>query len=401
MHSSFSTLPLEVLEHIAYHLALVDLHGPPTHLLSLLCTSKSIYHALSIQRSPHLYARIFRAKFDCSAVAPRFTQQATYAPVLANQLVRYCLALKNIRRGDIYSPSLLKTFYRAFALCSENDGRNAEQLDWAGLSQFVERYVFERLWEGRASPSYNQWPVESGENAFALWLYWYSLTPQKLAAHTEEQRNYLQILLRPYAVYNFRYPPFLAPDIHFRFPLHGTPDLYHDHSTLTPHGYYPQYREPKYVQHSFTHYDTRVSIAEPPIGLVAKLLYVALIEHQPQEYPAADLLPVDRAEAIAIGVTSGPTLADYYEFGGLRAARPPERGDWDSNEEHSRRKGTQLCSPDAKHLSTLNEIDWERWRGCYDPWNSTTARNHDGYTHAFGSLTGLWGGRYLVSPLAS
>ena len=178
MHAppSFPALPLDVLENIAYHLALIDPYGPSTHLVPLLCTNSFLYSSLSLRHNPHLYARIFRAKFDHRAAGRRLTEDATYSAAQANQLVRYCHALKDISSGDIYSPRLLKTFYRAFALCSENDGRNAQQLEWAGLSQFVERYVFERLWDGRED--HNNWPLESGENAFALWLYWYSLTPR-------------------------------------------------------------------------------------------------------------------------------------------------------------------------------------------------------------------------------
>ena len=403
-------LPLEVAEQIAHRVALLDLLGPPSHLVSLLAAHPSLNSALSIKTNSNLYASIFRAKFDYRAPGRRLSEAATRSPALANQLKRYCLTLKNIRRGDKF---LLKDFYRAFCMCSENDGRNAEQLQWAGLAAYVERYVFEHLWDGR--DEYHHWPVESGENAFALWLYWYSLTPrasllppsfpspdfllpEKLASYSEEQRAFLQTLLRPYAVYSFRYPPFLAPDNHFHLPLNEIPDSYYHHSTLTPHGYYPQYREPSYVQHTFTHYDERITIAEPPIGLVAKLLYVALVESQPQDYPSADLIPVDRAEADALGV-GGPTVADYEELNALRAARPPERGDWDwrsrLSAEDGPREDSRCWSVNTKSLSARQENDWERWRGCFDPWaNNVHCR---GVTYSYGSLNGLWGGRYLVS----
>ncbi|KAI0752946.1 hypothetical protein C8Q80DRAFT_1267409 [Daedaleopsis nitida] len=397
MRTPFSHLPGDVLEHIAYRVALLDLLGPPSHLVSLLATNSRVYHALSIAFNPHLYSRIFRAKFDYRAPARRLTEQSTLAPALANQLVRYCETLKHIRHGYARTPSdssIILDLYRAFALCSENDGRNAEQLQWAGLSTFIERYVFDRLWQGRES-CYN-WPLESGENAFALWLYWFTLTPHKLASHTEEQRACLQTFIRPYAVYNFRYPPFLAPDNHFCFPLVGSPELYNNHSTETPHGYYPQYREPQYVKHSFVHYDEHISIAEPPIGLAAKLLYVALLEHQPQDYPAPSLVPEDRAEADEIGA-GGPTLADYYEFGNLRAALPPERGDWDWRTLLSQADGVKEDSRSwdikLRSLSARQENDWERWRGCYDPWNGNVIAR--GATFTLGSLNGLWGGRYL------
>ncbi|RDX45583.1 hypothetical protein OH76DRAFT_1486236 [Lentinus brumalis] len=356
------SLPPDVLDHLAFHLATSQPLGPPSALVPLLCAHSHLYNLLSITRNAHLYARIFRATFDYHAPERRFPDDASYSLALAAQLVRHCETLQRIRTGDL----LVDDLYRTFALCLENDGRNAAQLQWAGLPDYIERYVCIRLWHGRNR--IHNWPRESRENAFALWLYWYTLTPDRLAAHTPAQRNLLQTLVRPYAVYNFRYPPFLAPDIHWSFPLHASPDTLRDHSVLTPHGSYPQYREPRYLKHSFAHYDDHVSLAEPPIGLVAKLLYVALLEHQPQEYPSADLLPADRAEADELGAR-GPTLADYLAFSELRAARPPTAGP-----------------------STRHDSDWDRWRACYNPWSDKHPARPP-YTP--GSLSGLWGGRFL------
>ncbi|RPD55503.1 hypothetical protein L226DRAFT_574533 [Lentinus tigrinus ALCF2SS1-7] len=357
-----TSLPPDVLDHVAFHLATAHNLGPPAALVPLLSAHSHLYSLLSITRNAHLYARIFRAKFDYHAAQRRFSQHASYSLALARQLVRNCQSLQRIRRGHLCVDDL----YRAFALCLENDGMNAAQLAWAGLPDLIERYVLNRLWHGR-DRSHN-WPPESRENAFALWLYWYSLTPDRLAAHSPAERNQLQSLIRPYAVYNFRYPPFLAPDIHWSFPLRLSPDVLRDHSVLTPHGFYPQYREPKYIKHSFIHYDHDLILAEPPIGLVAKLLYVALLEHQPQEYPSPDILPIDRAEADQIGAR-GPTLADYLAFGDLRAARPPT---------HAR--------------SSRHDSDWNRWRACYNPWSDNIPQVP---AYAPGSLTGLWAGRFL------
>ena len=384
MLPSLLALPPDVLDLIALHLALADQLGPPAHLVPLLCAHSLFNNNLSITRNSHLYARIFRAKFDHAAAHRRFPDDAAYSHVLASQLVRNCQTLQRIRRRAI----IVDDLYRAFVLYLENDGLNAAQLSDAGLPDLIERYVLNRLWHGR-DRSHN-WPTESRENAFALWLFWYTLTPgpsyfpysyslahphkDRLAAHDPAHRNLLQTLIRPFAVYNFRYPPFLAPDIHYSFPLTVSPDVLRDHSVLTPHGFYPQYREPRYVKHTFTHYDTDIALVEPPIGLVAKLLYVALLEHQPQEYPSADLLPDDRAEAEQLGA-SGPTYADYLAFGGLRAARPPTRPD-----------------------SARSDADWERWRACYNPWSE---KKPPGRAYTPGSLSGLWGGRFLVRILPS
>ncbi|KAI0824486.1 hypothetical protein BC628DRAFT_1377875 [Trametes gibbosa] len=373
---SLATLPSDVLDEIAYHAATLDVLGPPGHLLSLLCTSQRLHAVLCTQNNHHLYARIFVAKFDCRAAQRRMGIRAGHAPALASQLTKYCKALRNIRRGDIYSPSIVKDFFRAYALCLENDGRNAAQLQWAGLFDYVERFVLERLWERGAS----DWPLEDVDNSLALWLYWYSSSEQRLASKTQAQRDMIMALVRPYALYNFRYPPFFAPDNHARLPLLGTPEAYRDHSTITPHGFYPLYRDPALCKYTMRHYGHTLTFAEPPIGLVAKLLYVAL-----QEYNAIDtelLIPDDREEAIMLN-TPGPTRADYIEFALTKAVRYPIHGDWDPAE--LQRAGHQSAS-------MASDNDWERWHGCHNPW-APSPSTRPRYT--FGSLTGLWSGRSL------
>ncbi|KAI0633948.1 hypothetical protein C8Q77DRAFT_712041 [Trametes polyzona] len=375
-----TSLPLDILDEVAFYVAVLDPLGPPAHLVPLLCSCKTLYSLLCRANNPYLYARIFVAKFDARAAPRRMGETAGHSAALASQLTKYCKALRNLRRGDIDSPSITKDFLRAFVMCLENDGKNAAQLDWAGLFDYAERFILERLWE--EGTQVGGWPVEDVTNALALWLYWCSATPERLASKTPEQRDEIMALVRPYALYNFRYPPFLAPDNHVHLPLPGNPEGYRDHSTMTPHGFYPLYRTPSLCQHTFRHYGRKVTIAEPPIGLVAKLLYIAL-----QEYKPIDLeqpIPDDRAEAIFLG-TRGPTRADYSEFARTKAVRYAPRGEW----------YTHPPRP-SSGPSTIHDIDWARWRQCRDPWATVTSPRVPMYK--FGSLTGRWGGRSLVSP---
>ena len=193
-------------------------------------------------------------------------------------------------------------------------------------------------------------------------------------------------LVRPYAMYAFRYPPFLAPDNHFRFPLRLPRDAYTDHSVETPHGFYPVYRDPPLLRHAFDHCGVRggggVALVEPPIGLAARLVYVALMEHQHMVYPGAELLYADREEALAHGAGVEPTLADYREFAALRAAC----AEWGAGAG----AGTTSTSTSVRW-----EDDWARWRGCGDPWDPAPPAVRPKYT--VGALTGLWGGCLLVS----
>lgn len=86
-------LPLEVLERIAYYVAtlppqshrtvplpaqdpelrrLPRVYPPtPSDLIPFLCTNSHIYWKISLGSCPRLYARIFRAKFDTSALGRR------------------------------------------------------------------------------------------------------------------------------------------------------------------------------------------------------------------------------------------------------------------------------------------------------------------------------------------
>jgi hypothetical protein len=179
--SSLATLPAILLERIALEAALGDPLRPPSDLVPLLQSCRRIYNLLAFQNTKDLYARIFKAKFDTAAPHRRFGPSALYSHNLADQLQRYCVALKHIRAGDIYSQSILEDFWIAFIMMSENDGKNELQLQAASLADFVERFVLERLWEDRMR--YNQWPAETTINALSLWLMWLT-TDHGMLPHT-------------------------------------------------------------------------------------------------------------------------------------------------------------------------------------------------------------------------
>ncbi|KAI0326393.1 hypothetical protein GY45DRAFT_1374008 [Cubamyces sp. BRFM 1775] len=388
--SHFCALPLNVLEGVAEDLASFDPLNSPRDLLSLSSTCRYLYGALSVTHNVHLYARIFCAQFDCRAARHRLPRNALYSAGLAYQYVAYSIALNNIRRGNIDSPTLLHDLWRAFTLCLENDGKNAVHLEHVGLHDYVESYIYNYLWEERSSG----WPTEDITNSLALWLYWYTLSEERLATKTAEERAVLMALFRPYALYSFRYPPFLAPDNHARLPLSGNPDMYREHSTVTPHGYYPVYRDPDLCQHHLLHYGSSITFVEPPIGLVAKLLYITFQEHHcPVEIDQP--VPEDRDEAIRLG-ERGPTRAEFLEFALHRAVKFPLRVDWDWQDrlpqDNRARENSRSQHRNLKYDSTAHDDDWERWRGCYNPWARSPSR---GVPYIYGSLTGSWGGRSL------
>ena len=173
-------LPAELLERLALEVALLEHLGPPKDLIALLCTCRRIHDFLAFDRCYNLFARIFKAKFDISAVRRRFGPKSVRSSSLALQLKKYCTTLQDIRGGNIYSSNIHDILRTAFLMAIENDGRNSYQLAWAGLDRFVDRFVRTRLWEDAAMN--NGWPADNSVNALALWLMWFTTTRGKFAA---------------------------------------------------------------------------------------------------------------------------------------------------------------------------------------------------------------------------
>lgn len=179
--------PSEILENIALEVVNFDPLGPPNALIPLLSTCKSVYTVLAFDRSHALSARIYKSKFDIGPVRRRFGPKSVRSTNLASQLKKYSTNLQQIRRGDIYSPDIHDILRTAFLMAMENDGKNACQLAWAGLDNFVDRFVRARLCEDVAQ--HNGWPAESSVNALALWLMWFTTT----------QGQFLSMLAAPFS----------------------------------------------------------------------------------------------------------------------------------------------------------------------------------------------------------
>ncbi|KAH0837755.1 hypothetical protein J3R83DRAFT_5931 [Lanmaoa asiatica] len=169
MSSPILRLPLELLEKIVLDLR-DDPTSPPSPFLPLLLTSKHFYTSLSFKSNNHLYARMFRICFDESAPARRLGD--LNAAGLCIQLRANYDALKCIRRRDIRADNIVQTFWTCFSMMMENDGKNRCQLDAAGLPDFVDSFVRERLYEN----SLDGWPAENEINSLAIWLLWLTTT---------------------------------------------------------------------------------------------------------------------------------------------------------------------------------------------------------------------------------
>ncbi|KAH9950972.1 hypothetical protein B0H21DRAFT_776357 [Amylocystis lapponica] len=362
--SILCTVPVTILENIAFEVTVLDALGPPSDLVSLLLTCKYVYGCLSFDNCRALYARIFRCKFDHRAAFRRMGSRATYSSNLAKQLRVYSLALQRIRRSDIQSEYLVDDLWTAFIMCTENDGKNEAQLERAGLSSLLDNLVRTRLWEDREHS--NGWPAESTLNALAIWLIWFTIDYDKLVTQSPEQRKELMDLIRPYVLTALRYPSFHAPDNHFDFPLNRALQDEFPYTLMTPHGFYPLYRQPD-------------NFCLTPLSVPSTL-------------------PLNREHAIQLGRTYvSLTQADIIEANSHKSVKLLERGEWDwrsqLSEDDGKLEDDGVWRKGLRGKSALWDNDWHRLTCCTDPWNVPELK---GVVYTYGTLDGLWQGRLLM-----
>lgn len=172
--SPLTSLPVEILDHIAFYLAAnhVGLLG---QLLPLLCTSKRFFRQLSQPNNPALYARIFKHKFDSRAI-----QRRAFSPTsseYAEQLVSYCRVLRTVQRGlfdnsaedddeNVYDIDTVLLVMHLMLL--EDDGSNSAQLHAVDAYYWVKKIVVSRLHDN----AQNGWPLDCLRNSLAVWNMW-------------------------------------------------------------------------------------------------------------------------------------------------------------------------------------------------------------------------------------
>ncbi|KAG2151014.1 uncharacterized protein EDB93DRAFT_316413 [Suillus bovinus] len=219
---TFDWLPQEVMENIAFFAATTTDVGPPSDLLPLLLSCRSIYRALSLDANLHLCARIFEYKFDLNAAVRRLGQQIATPDVLSKELRKRFVYLKRIRaRTDsrIYvqnmshSPMMSELLWMAYLMMLENDGKNVKQLrEYAGMEQWLMDYWFDDQGASLASKTLveDEWPLENEHNSLAMWLFWLFLRPDRFQ-RTEKNYRTFATVLKPTALaankYNICHTP--------------------------------------------------------------------------------------------------------------------------------------------------------------------------------------------------
>jgi len=211
--------PSEILERITLLAVEERLLGPPSDLLALLTTSKTIHFALSPENNNNLYAGIFALKFDTAAASRRLTRQWLTNKSLATELRLRFEALGRIRDGDIGGYMLQYDLWTVFFILLDHDHKNALQLtEWARAHTFAHAVADHWLNNG--------YGPEFGENSGGLvctiiweldregWSWNTCVSPDgdsdtqlMLADLTEEWRRMLQDMLYTHVLCGYRVGP--------------------------------------------------------------------------------------------------------------------------------------------------------------------------------------------------
>ncbi|KAF7297339.1 hypothetical protein MIND_00967300 [Mycena indigotica] len=194
------TVPHEILERIAYLVATERVIGPPSSLISLLCTNRQIHSQLSLTNNQYLYARIYQAKFDFGRLASKLSPN-----VLAHELVHRCRILTRIRaqtdstvrpRSTEPGDTVYELLFHAYLMMLENAGNNERQLrDYANIGNWLRNYLFdEHLPLLRGTNRVENWPLQNEHTSLAMWLFWFLLRPDDYTGDDDLTWNVLNFL---------------------------------------------------------------------------------------------------------------------------------------------------------------------------------------------------------------
>lgn len=298
MHT-LETIPHEVLEHVAYFAGTQQIVGPPTDILSLLLTSHTIHTALSPATNPHLYARIFEAKFDVDALRERMDGTLPSANEVSVELQARCLALQRIRNDTFTSATptraypeerFLHDLWTLYLMLLEDEGRNMRHMrEWARLHEWLRKYWSKVIRSDdndslRTTPSWGKdWAGDTEQNALAMWLFWFLLDPSQ---NTDDSvmSAVLKVIALGASKYRISIPSWT------RFDSSSPPS---HPFRVSP----PQLR-------GFTYIRPTLRLCVPPLVAPAILSYFALLNSQPEAHVVPNLLGMDQLLRPAL-----PTLA--------------------------------------------------------------------------------------------
>ncbi|KAJ7042949.1 hypothetical protein C8F04DRAFT_1029881 [Mycena alexandri] len=339
MLSSLDHIPHDVLHHIAL-LGAPPGYALPVDLCSLLATCRAIYEGLNIHASPHLYADIFKLKYDATAACSQTDSS------LASELVQRCLALRRCRHLDLSLPGLRQDLWTLLWMIVEGGSR--VPLCEAPLSTFIIEVAQHYLRED-VRPH--------GElKSLVIWLFCLGVSRDDISSQNPEVRSTLVALLRPFV--STSVPPFTSPP-----PPSAVAFDPLDHA-----------------DEALMRYNLQISSPHlPPPASAAIILIFALKEAMVLQIPYH--IPATRAIAVAQN-RIGPTTEDYTAF--QHAITP---------------LFLDVRAPAARRSSatTLNSMP-DPWISELLVPGHPTARV--GSAHSVGSLSGVWEGSMMISSVS-
>ena len=211
--ASFSSIPQEVLEHIAYFAATQDFLGPPDGITALLRVDRCTHEALSMSSNHFLWSRIFAYKFDLSSPVSRLAARGKEVgpPEICEEFKLRCTLLSRIRRrtdchagslniSPTHRDALRSILWMAYLMMLENEGKNDKQLrEYAGFDAWLKDFLFHPEGASLAALSVKEdlWPPNDERSALALWLFWYMLKPGECSDFMALDREIWEARARP------------------------------------------------------------------------------------------------------------------------------------------------------------------------------------------------------------
>ncbi|KAK2460391.1 hypothetical protein APHAL10511_007556 [Amanita phalloides] len=374
MSSYLETLPSDILQHIAFLTSSDFALGPPNDLLALMLTSSRLYQCLNVHASPHLYANLFRTRFDFSSICCPW-RIGLADSVGACHFIQRFRALRRAKTRDMSSVQLCEDLRATLWMAIENDDVNEKYLssvDFPGYAIELARHYLNGCENARLLQD------EHEINSLVVCLLCYVFTREKLMATPREIREELLNLLRPLTCSSSMFRKLLYRCNHYSKRQDG----YNSRDAKTSSC--PLIEQP--VNHV-----ARDTILDPALETQilcpssAIILTFAIKEIVPLVIPPH--LPETRAAALAAN-RSGPTLVDF--------------------------QATIRCNTPL-FADTCAEAEWGGKTPFFSIGNHS-ARLHDPELHRLvradskfsifqtlpyipGSLSGVWEGSYLISSL--
>ncbi|CAA7267463.1 unnamed protein product [Cyclocybe aegerita] len=369
---SGDNIPHDIWERIAFFANVSDeassFLGPPSAISTLALLSRRVHEAVSKKSNPHLYAKIFRCKFDASAATRRFSERWLTSRCLTSELVKRFKALKRIKAGQFD----VKDLWTAYMMILEDDGKNkAQLLEYAG---------------------FDKWFRNPMVDALVLWLLWSISDRDQPRREPHEYRECLIGILHSVVISGYRHSSVYASDRLFTLPLGQ------ERAISMPGTFSPPVCE-------LIHYSHPLKIVAPVISSAATLLLALQTEAFQDEnsFPHAvrNELPLTRADAVAQGRT-GPTVEDVEEFHynvRIATARGPLPPSIIRPPNHHFDREPMGVGDGLAQGSQRYDSDWYRLVACHDIRvdNECTLR---GVIYTPGSMTGSWEGRLMRADFA-